>query len=176
MVLCAKETRLPQHAVERVIGRCRTNGFWPWVHWSAIVRAVQFEPRSIRLNVDEFLAWMQTEPDSYELIDGEPVRKPDEKQGGRRFGHLVRAAELAMGQQNFWAWLSTKSRELGGTEPFRYVYESWSHLAAALHLLRDPEDGQRLMGDTFRDICDRAERLAAVERQRAMAAVPPTGG
>jgi hypothetical protein len=41
-----------------------------------------------------------------------------------------------------------------------------SHLSATLHLLRDPEDGQRLMGDTFRDICDRAERLAAIERQR----------
>jgi len=127
------------------------------------------------MNVDEFLAWMQTEPDSYELIDGETVRMPDEKQGGRRFGHLVRAAELAMGKQDVWEWLSTKSPELGGTEPFLYVYESWSHLSAALHLLRDPEDDQRLMGDTFRDICDRAERLAAIERQRAMA-VPPAGG
>lgn len=72
------------------------------------------------MNVDEFFAWLQTEPDSYELIDGVPVRLPDEKQGGRRFGHLIRAAELAMGQ-DFWEWLSTKSPELGGIEPFFYV-------------------------------------------------------
>jgi len=77
------------------------------------------------MNVDAFLAWMQTEPDSYELIDGEPVHKPDEEKGGPRFGHFVRAAELAMGRQRLWEWLSTKSPKLGGTEPFRYVYESW---------------------------------------------------
>lgn len=123
------------------------------------------------MTVDEFLDWTQTEPDSYELVDGEPVRMPDEKQGGRRFGHLVRAAELASGEQDLWGWLQTKRPELGDTEPYLYVRESWSHLSAALQLLRDPEDDRRLLGDTFHDICDRAERLAAIERHRA--ATPP---
>lgn len=121
------------------------------------------------MTVDEFLDWTETEPDSYELVDGALVRMPDEKQGGRRLGNLMRAAELAFGEQGYGDWLDTKKPELGDTEPYLYVCDSWSHLCAALQLLRDPEDGVRLLGDTFRDICDRAERLATIERQRAAA-------
>jgi len=118
------------------------------------------------MNANEFYLWMETEPDRYELVDGTPVRMPDEKQGGRRMGSLIRAAELSLGKKK-WEWLDTPLPELNSQEPILYVTESWSHLCAALQLLRDPEDGRRLGGDRFRDICDRAQRLAAIERQRA---------
>jgi hypothetical protein len=120
-----------------------------------------------QMNVDEFFCWMKTEPDSHELIDGVPVRMADEKQGGRRIGNLYRAAKLALGDGVSIDWVSTPLAALGGEPPFLYVSQSWSHLVAALQLLRDPEDGQRCLGDRFSDIRDRAERLAAVERQRA---------
>ena len=123
------------------------------------------------MNVEEFLAWMDTEPDSYELVDGQPVRMADEKQGGRRMGNLIRAAELSLGHPDDLEWWHTPNAALEGQEPALYVRESWSHLAAALQLLRDPEDGGRLMGDRFCDIVARAERLAAIERDRARAAL-----
>ena len=118
------------------------------------------------MNVDEFFLWMETEPDSYEFADGAPVRMPDDSQGGRKMGSLFRAAELSLGAK-YWQWLDTPLPELNGEKPALYVTESWSHLCAALQLLRDPEDGRKLMGDRFSDICDRARRLAAIERQRA---------
>jgi hypothetical protein len=117
------------------------------------------------MNVEEFLLWMETEPDSYELDDGRPVRMPDDSQGGRKMGSLFRATQLSLGKKDC-EWLTTPLPELNGQEPALYVTESWSHLCAALQLLRDPEDGGRLMGDRFSDICNRAQRLAAIERQR----------
>lgn len=117
------------------------------------------------MNVDEFLVWMETEPDSYELVDGLPIRMPDEKQGGRRMGNLYRAAQLC--HDDFLCWTNTRCPQLGDALPALYVTESWSHLCAALQLLRDPEDGRRLRGDRFCDIRERAERLAKIEQQRA---------
>jgi hypothetical protein len=122
------------------------------------------------MNVDEFHAWMESEPDSYELLDGEPIRMADEKQGGRRMGNLFRAADLSLGSLESLEWVRTPRPELGGAQPFLYVAQSWSHLSAALQLLHDPEDGRHRMGDRFTDIRDRVERLAAVERQRTQSA------
>ncbi len=120
------------------------------------------------MNVDEFLTWMETEPDSYELVDGEPVRMPNEKQGGRRIGNLWRAADLALNEYDRGDWLCTPLPELRGVMPYMYAALSWRHLAAVLQLLRDPEDGRKLVGDNFGDIKNRAERLARIERQRRM--------
>jgi hypothetical protein len=115
------------------------------------------------MNCEEFHVWMETQPDSFELIDGEPVRMPDEKQGMRRIGNLYRAAYLALGEGSI-EWLMAPLAELDGNTPWLYVVESWCHLTAALQLLRDPENGQRRMGDRFSDIRDRAIRLSALER------------
>jgi hypothetical protein len=129
------------------------------------------------MNVEEFLAWMETEPDSYELVHGQPVRMADENQGGRRMGNLIRAAELSLGHPRDLDWWHTPNSAMEGQEPALYVCESWSHLTAALQLLRDPENGHKLMGEQFRDIVARAERLAAIERDRARAApgIQPCG-
>jgi hypothetical protein len=116
------------------------------------------------MNGEEFHVWMETQPDSFELIDGVPVRMADEKQHGRRIGNLCRAAYLALGDAQSFEWLMAPIAELDGNTPFLYVAESWDHLTAALQLLRDPENGQYRMGDRFSDICDRAIRLAALER------------
>jgi hypothetical protein len=116
------------------------------------------------MDFEEFLIWMDSEPDSYELVDGEPIRMAE--QGGRRMGSLFQAAELSMGEK-FVEWARTPMSEIGGRIPYLYVTESWGHLAAVLQLLRDPEDGRTLMGERFSDIRDRASRLSSIERQRA---------
>lgn len=115
----------------------------------------------------EFYAWLETQVDSYELIGGVPVRRPESKQGGRRMGNLYRAADLALCDRAS-VWLDTPLPEFGNRLPYEVAAESWSSLAALLTYLADPEDGRRRFGDRLRDIKDRASRLAEIERRHAV--------
>jgi uncharacterized protein (DUF2384 family) len=66
----------------------------------------------------EFRTWEARQPLAFELVDGCPVRLPDEDQGPSRLARVqqlaikVLADEAAVG-----SWMGTPQVELGGLEP-----------------------------------------------------------
>lgn len=61
------------------------------------------------MTADEFRAWQEAQPDTYELLHGVLVRVSDYKRGGRRLGNLFRAANLTFGQWQSVEWPPDRS-------------------------------------------------------------------
>ena len=134
------------------------------------------------MTVDEFLAWQANEPDSYELVDGVPVRMPDDAQGGRRIGRAFAAAELALGSRRAGDWAMKPVEEFGGRRPALVAAESWQGLVTVLEVLRrlsvtadrDPDDEEMFArpGQSLDGLFEEARRMAAIQRARASGVTP----
>jgi hypothetical protein len=133
--------------------------------------------RILGMTVEEFLEWQQNEPDSYELIDGVPVRMAEEKQGNRRVGRVFAAAKLALGFERGSQWLKAPTREFGGKPPFLVAAESWKGLVAVVEMLRGraaaadhaPEGDEAALarpGESLDSLLEQASRMAAIELAR----------
>jgi hypothetical protein len=130
-----------------------------------------------RMTFEEFTAWEADEPDMYELVDGVPVRVPDEKQGARRIGRLFAAAALALGGTRADDWVMTPLVEFGGARPLRVASRSWLGLIMVIEVLRrlaatterttDDNESAVLPSQTLVSLLAEARRMADIERARA---------
>ncbi len=65
-----------------------------------------------------FLAWVAQQPLAFELVDGRPVRLPDDCQVPSRLARVRQlATKVLAGETAAEAWISTPQVELGGLEP-----------------------------------------------------------
>ncbi len=70
------------------------------------------------LSEAEFRTWEAQQPLAFELVDGCPVRLPDDCQGPSRLARLRQLAmEVLADAAAAEAWISTPQIELGGLEP-----------------------------------------------------------
>jgi uncharacterized protein (DUF2384 family) len=66
----------------------------------------------------EFRTWEARQPMAFELVDGCPVRLPDEDQGPARLARVRQlAVKLLADEAAVAAWMSMPLAELGGLEP-----------------------------------------------------------
>ncbi len=66
----------------------------------------------------EFRTWEAQQPLAFELVDGRPVRLPDDCQGLSRLARLRQLAMMVMADETaLEAWMSTPQVELGGIKP-----------------------------------------------------------
>lgn len=66
----------------------------------------------------EFRTWEACQPLAFELVDGLPVRLPDEGQGPARLTRVRRlAVKVLADEAAVVAWMATPLAELGGLEP-----------------------------------------------------------
>jgi len=66
----------------------------------------------------EFRTWEAQQPLAFELVDGRPVRLPDDHQGPSRLARVHQLARKVLADEGLIAaWMSTPQVELGGLEP-----------------------------------------------------------
>jgi hypothetical protein len=87
----------------------------------------------------EFRTWEVQQPLVFELVDGRPVRLPDDRQGPSRLARVrqlamkVFADEVAVG-----AWMAAPQVELGGLEPETLALDSEEGCQLVLQALVRP--------------------------------------
>ncbi len=65
-----------------------------------------------------FRAWEARQPLAYELVDGRPVRLPDDHQGPSRLARVrLLAMKVLADEAAVTAWMGAPQVELGGLEP-----------------------------------------------------------
>lgn len=125
------------------------------------------------MTASEFYLWIRDEPDTHELIEGQPVRMSDEKQASRRIMRALLAAATASGDIRAGQdWLERPYRGLGDV-PLELAAESWRGLACVLRVLAELRPGCTTYDPTaapFRLGSTRIDLLADAERRAALAA------
>ena len=77
------------------------------------------------MSPEDFSKWAARQSLEYDLVDGRPVRKPDEQQALFRLGTLGEIAQAVFGEPNEAAdWLATPNAELCGLCPTDVAAES----------------------------------------------------
>jgi len=76
------------------------------------------------LSEAEFRTWEAQQPLAFELVDGCPVRLPDDRQGPSRLARVRQlATKVLAGEAALVAWMSAPQIELGGLEPETLVLD-----------------------------------------------------